>query len=248
MKIFLAGTASRRKIVEAHPPIYLLESFYYFQDWQKALVTKAEDFLLDSGAFTFMSSSKTHVVWENYIERYADFINRNKVEKFFELDIDSVIGYDKVLEYRKRLERLTNKPVIPVWHISRGMDEYYKMCEQYPYVALGGIVGEKRGGTKYQKYYAAFPKLIQIAHQYGCKIHGLGFTSTSLYGKIRFDSVDSTTWVVGGKYGNLAYFNGDGMRQYCPSLHGKKPKDIKQLDERNYLEWLKFQKWAVTHL
>lgn len=244
MRIFLAGTASHRKIAESAPPIYLLESFYYFQDWQKALVVKAQDFLLDSGAFTFMSSSKTHVVWEDYIERYADFINRNKVEKFFELDIDSVIGYDKVLEYRKRLERLTNKPVIPVWHISRGVSEFKKICDEYKYVAIGGIVSKEFPKEKYN----ILPLFISEAHKRGAKIHGLGFTSTSFYEKVKFDSVDSTTWVVGGKYGNLAYFNGNGMRQYCPSLHGKKPKDIKQLDERNYLEWLKFQKWAVTHL
>lgn len=244
MKIFLAGTASHRKIVESQPPIFLLESFYYFQDWQKALVSKAQDFLLDSGAFTFMQSSKNHVIWEEYIEQYADFINRNKVQKFFELDIDNVVGYSQVLQYRKKLEMLTGKQCIPVWHISRGVGEFKKMCDEYSYVAIGGIVSKEFPKEKY----TILPTFISEAHKRKAKIHGLGFTSTSFYEKVRFDSVDSTTWVVGGKYGNLAYFNGNGMRQYCPSLHGKKPKEIKQLDEINYLEWIKFQKWAVTHL
>lgn len=249
MKIFIAGTSSHEKIVKKNMPIsFVLESFYYWKDWQDALLKTCDDFLLDSGAFTFMQSSKKKVIWEDYIERYADFINRNKIEKFFELDIDSVVGYPKVLEYRARLERLTNKPVIPVWHISRGIQDFYSMCDKYNYVALGGIVGEKRGGAKYKQYHAAFPFFISEAHKRGSKIHGLGFTSTSLFNKIKFDSVDSTTWTVGSRMGNLCYFNGNGMRQFYPSLRGKKPTDIEALMDHNLREWVKFQKWALKNI
>ena len=176
MKIYTAGIAPsggdkaeyyQRAIKQYRP--FILESFYYADETTEKLLPYFGDFLLDSGAFTFMQSSKTHVVWEDYIERYADFINRNNVKKFFELDIDSVVGYDKVLEYRTRLEKLTNKQCIPVWHISRGMENFYEMCQMYPYVALGGIVGERRGGTKYKQYHAMFPTFIKIAHQHGCK-------------------------------------------------------------------------------
>lgn len=175
---------------------------------------------------------------------YANFINRNNVKKFFELDIDSVVGYDKVLEYRRKLERLTNKLVIPVWHKSRGVKEYQKMCDEYPYVAIGGIVSKEIK----PKQYKLFPALIQEAHRRKAKIHGLGFTSTSLYGTIKFDTVDSTTWAIGGRMGNMCYFNGEGMRQYYPSLNGKKPININKLTRHNYSEWIKFQKYAERNL
>lgn len=249
MKIFLAGTASHRNVVEPNPPKYILESFYYVQDWQLPIIKNADDFLLDSGAFTFMGNSKKTIVWEEYIEQFADFINRNKIEKFFELDIDSIVGYDKVLQYRKRLEQLTNKPVIPVWHINRGIDEFKKMCIEYSYVAIGGIVGLAKNRTKFNQYRSLFPKFIDYAHKCGAKIHGLGFTSTSLFHEIVFDSVDSTTWTFGGRMGNLCYFDGTGgMRQYYPSSHGKKPIDTAELAKINYAEWLKFQKYAEKNL
>jgi hypothetical protein len=81
------------KATAQHKP-YILESFYYADADTERLLPYYGDFLLDSGAFTFMMSSKNHVVWEEYIERYANFINRNNVKKFFELDIDSYVVGD----------------------------------------------------------------------------------------------------------------------------------------------------------
>ena len=125
MQLFLAGVAPWRSgggydpIIRKHRP-YILESFYYVDEDTERLLPYFGDFLLDSGAFTFMQNAKSHVNWNDYIEKYADFINRNDIHKFFELDIDSVIGYSKVKEFRKTLERLTGKQCIPVWHKSRG--------------------------------------------------------------------------------------------------------------------------------
>ena len=126
--------------IKNHHP-FILESFYYANADTERLLPFFGDFLLDSGAFTFMQGNHNgRINWIEYVERYADFINRNHVQKFFELDIDSVTGYEKVLEYRKRLERLTGKQCVPVWHKSRGMDEYYRHCQEYPYVGIGGYV------------------------------------------------------------------------------------------------------------
>lgn len=228
--------------IKQHRP-YILESFYYADDTTEKLLPYFGDFLLDSGAFTFMQSSKSHVNWDEYIERYASFINRNNIEKFFELDIDSVVGYDKVLKYRKRLEKLTNKSVIPVWHKSRGIDEYKRMCDEYDYVAIGGIVAKE---IKPEQY-GAFPMLIAEAHRRKAKIHGLGFTSLEWLPKCRFDSVDSTAWTTGNRFGFIYQFNGKTMVKHdCPK--GKRLADSKRVAEINYLEWIKFQKYAEKNL
>lgn len=251
MKIYLAGQVLSLRndtgggfsdIVRTHKP-FILESFYYADEVTEKLLPCFGDFLLDSGAFTFMQSRKTHVVWEEYIEKYAEFINRNNIEKFFELDIDSVVGYDKVLEYRSKLEKLTNKPCIPVWHKSRGFDEYKKMCEQYKYVAIGGIVSKEIKPDQYN----AFPMMIQEAHKRGAKIHGLGFTALEWLRKCHFDSVDSTAWTTGNRFGFVYQFNGKTMVKHeVPK--GKRLKDSRKIAEINYLEWLKFQRWAVSNL
>lgn len=230
------------KIVKTHRP-FILESFFYSDKTTEQLLPYFGDFLLDSGAFTFMSSSKTHVEWNDYLERYADFINRNKIEKYFELDIDSVVGYSKVLEYRKQLEKMTNKPCIPVWHVSRGLDEFKRMCDEYSYAAIGGIVSKEIKPEQYK----AFPAMIGEAHRRGCKLHGLGFTNLKLLQYYHFDSVDSTAWTTGNRFGYIYQFNGKTMIKHDVPK-GKRLADSKKVAEINYLEWLKFQRWAVTNL
>lgn len=225
-----------------HRP-YILESFYYADEDTERLLNYFGDFLLDSGAFTFMQNSKSHLDWNDYIEKYANFINRNKIEKFFELDIDSVVGYDKVLKFREKLEKLTGKQCIPVWHKSRGLDEFKKMCDEYSYVAIGGIVSKEIKPDQYK----AFPIMINEAHKRGAKIHGLGFTNLKLLPKCHFDSVDSTAWTTGNRFGFIYHFNGKTMVKInCPK--GKRLADSRKVALINYTEWIKFQKYAEANL
>jgi hypothetical protein len=223
---------------------YILESYYYTDEDTERLIPYFGDFLLDSGAFTFMQGSHGKPInWDEYVERYAAFINRNKVKKYFELDIDSIVGYEEVKRLRTRLERLAGVPCIPVWHKSRGKDEFLKMCDEYGYVAIGGIVSKE---IKKQDYWA-FPYFIKEAHRRGAKIHGLGFTNLEGMRKYHFDSVDSTSWTIGNRFGKVYKFNGHTM------IHFDKPKGARLSDSRavalnNFTEWVKFQKWAEGHL
>lgn len=248
MKLYLAGVAPWRNeglyddTIAAHKP-YILESFYYIDADTERLLPYFGDFLLDSGAFTFMMNSKAAVDWDEYVERYADFINRYKIDKFFELDIDSVVGHDRVRDIRKRLERLTGRQSIPVWHKSRGMDEFKAMCDVYPYVAIGGIVA----GEFKQAEYKYFPHLINEAHRRGAKIHGLGFTALAWLPKCHFDSVDSTAWTTGNRFGFVYRFNGRTMEKR-DAPEGHRIGDSRKVALINYIEWIKFQKYAEVHL
>jgi len=241
MNLYLAGTAPYGQIVSKENIPYVLESFFYFKEWQKNYIKGTKDFLLDSGAFTFMQNAK-NVDWNEYINRYAKFIVNNDIENFFELDIDSVVGYKEVLAYRKRLEKLTGRPCIPVWHKTRGIEEFKKMCENYHYVAIGGIVTKEIK----RKEYEIFPSLIKEAHCCNCKIHGLGFTGVNLLKKYHFDSVDSTSWTSGGRFGTLYKFKSGELLVF------QKPKGkrcIKEkADRHNLREWIKFQKYAERNL
>lgn len=201
------------------------------------------DFLLDSGAFTFMQNSKSHVNWTDYIEKYAEFVRRNNIRKYFELDIDSIVGYQKVLEYRRILENFVGWPCIPVWHKSRGIKEFSKMCDEYGYAAIGGIVAREIK----PEHYSAFPAMIKEAHKRGCKLHGLGFTSLEWLPKCHFDSVDSTAWTTGNRFGFIYQFNGKTMAKH-DAPEGKRLADGRKVALINYTEWLKFQKYAETHL
>ena len=225
---------------------YILQSFYYADEFtEKHIIPNAKDFLLDSGAFTFMQG-KGHTDWNEYLERYADFINRNRIKHFFELDIDSVVGYEEVKRLRRNLERLTGRQPIPVWHNNRGKDEFERHAKEYPYVAIGGLVAV--GKAEYaRKLWKFFPWFINTAHENGAKIHALGFTSLDGITQYHFDSVDSTAWTTGNRFGFVYKFDGRTMKK-IDVPEGYRLNNPKKVALINYTEWIKFQKYAETHL
>ena len=252
MKLFLAesgGVWEAYFDAEQFAHAYILQSFFYADDFtERFIIPNAKEFLLDSGAFSFCASAKDqNINFEEFLYKYADFINRNKIDHFFELDVDSITGYDKVKQYRKRLEQITGKQCIPVWHPSRGKEEFIKHCEEYSYVSLGGYAASKGKGKKQKEYVSRYPWFISEAHKRGAKIHGLGFTSLTGLEKCHFDSVDSTAWVTGNRFGYLYFFK-DGKMTKRDTPKGMRLKDAKTVAFHNYKEWVKFQQWADTHL
>lgn len=225
--------------------VNILQSYWYCDDFtEQVIIPNCGDFMLDSGAFSFMTSAKGKKVdWEEYARKYAAFVVKNGIQKYFEIDIDARVGYEKVKELRRRVEAATGRPCIPVWHKSRGFDEYLRLCDQYDYVAIGGIVS----GEIKRNEYRAFPRLIQEAHKRGAKVHGLGFTSLDGLRKYHFDSVDSSSWSAGNRFGMLFEFNGKTMVQH-DRKDGTKIADHQKLSLHNFTEWVKFQRYAETHL
>ena len=235
-KIYLAGNVGKEKW-EAPYDVPILESYYYVDETVKAHIPRIKDFLLDSGAFTFFTSGKS-VNFDKYVEEYGEFVKAFGIKLFFELDIDSIVGFDKVLQYRRRLEQITGRQPIPVWHISRGLERFKQDASEYPYVALGGIVsGEWTPAAEKQ-----FPWFIQTAHQLGAKIHGLGYTKLAGLHKYHFDSVDSTAWTTGNRFGYLYKFNGKTMTKI--EVPKGKRLSTNAAAQHNFNEWVKFQRFA----
>lgn len=245
MKLFLAGNAPWREngvydtVIENNKP-YILESFYYIKDnndWIFKMRTHFKDFLLDSGAFTFLNGNGGKCNWDLYVEKYAEFINKHDINLFFELDIDSIVGLKEVERLRLKLETLTNRKSIPVWHKARGLDYWEQMCEKYDYVAVCGLVTKEIE----KKDYAVFNTLLKIAKEHNCKVHALGFTNMEGMKKYKFYSVDSTAWLYGNRGGFLYQFNGTGIDKIQPK--GMRLKG-KVSAVHNFNEWVKFSKYA----
>lgn len=250
-KIFLASTVNiKNTIVPYFEPHYILESFIYLRaktkktkDYLKWCLA-AKEFLLDSGAFTFINKSKkttgfTEEELKKYIDDYIEFINQYDIKQFFEMDIDCVVGYDKVKEIRQYIENKTGKKVIPVWHRSRGMEDFHDMCKEYKYVAVGGIAA----GEIKRSEYDFLCELCDIAHSYNCRIHGLGYSPLSVLNerKCPFDTIDSTTW-IGHKFGDC--FNFDNGK-----LEKIKDKDRywRELDQKSFASWVEFSKLSDVY-
>ena len=74
--------------------VFVLESFVYVKDWMDPYIKNYWNFMLDSGAFTYMNGKDTSEInWNNYVDNYADYINEKGIDLFMELDIDNVLTY-----------------------------------------------------------------------------------------------------------------------------------------------------------
>lgn len=227
--------------------IFLLSSYFKHVNKQGVpYYINPKTHLLDSRAFSFLNNKKkgVQIDWDKYIEGYASFIKKSKVQYFFELDIDPIVGLPKVEALRSKLENLTKLPSIPVWHKSRGLDYWIKMCEEYDYVAIGGIVTREIKPSQYP----VFSKLLKIAKEKDCKVNGLGFTNMKGLRKYKFYSVDSTNW-NSARFGSkgLCFFNVDTIKWH-PKPKGYIKKDLNKLKIHKFYEWVKFQEYANRKL
>lgn len=255
MKVHLAGISGVKQWLLSGElraeNIYALESYYSLREWQIPLIGRFASFLLDSGAFTFMQSAAKHgsIDWLSYADRYADFIKEHSVRNYFELDIDSLKGLQYAEMLRNRIESRVGWQSIPVWHTERGKDYFLGMVKDYKYVALGSIAKVLPPKIPIGEKY--FPWFIKEAHKTGCKLHALGYTSLKGLHKYRFDSVDSTTWTMGSRYGEAMVFKNGTIVKQNSVAGGVKIRSLKKdinISLHNFKEWMKFQKYADTNL
>lgn len=249
MEIYLSATNGMRQIFENEinlSDVNILESFVSIKTWQIKFIHQFKNFMLDSGAFTLRK--KPNVNLNDFVQSYIKFINENDVKLFFELDIDNIIGLQQVEEIRKHIETQTKKQTIPVWHPNRGKKYFEMMCDQYEYVSLGGVVN---CDVKRSDYMKTFPWFIDYAHKTNTKIHGLGVTQFSVLKKCHFDSVDSSTWINGGRFGELHLFKQGQIQRFTSVTNDTKTrrlKNTKTTDAHNLNEWIKASKWASLYL
>lgn len=222
--------------------LFLLQTYFQMRQWkddrvEKHIQTPKISFMLDSGAFTFMNSG-VKVDWKQYVNEYIDFINKWDIKYFIELDLYGILGVEKTEKIRKRIEQKTGKKPIPVYHGTMPISYLRKLCSEYPYIAISatGTIAP----SKWVKNKKLLKQVVKIAHNYGCKVHGLGYTRLSELNnpEIGFDSIDSTAWLSGTRFG-IKYSFKNGIL---------KREKTKQRMTRNYLNdvnaiiWCKLQK------
>ena len=248
MKIFLSaveGSAPRegleKLIKDGYKFKWNLMSYYYIRDknydFAETMRDNSELIMIDSGAHSFQKGKQ--VDWVEYTRQYAKFIkefDRPNVVGYFEMDVDNIIGYDKVLELRKILENVSNK-IIPVWHKNRGIEEFKKMCREYQnkVIAITGFKNEDIQDHQYLMF-------LKYAKKYNCKVHCLGMTRKKVLDKVPFDYVDRSSWLQQVVYGNVLARKG----QKFPKIKNKEDRKKQyicnyklgiEMQEKYYKKW-----------
>lgn len=217
MKIYLAGMIqtgfvwrgnSRSENVlltehirNAYP--YDLESYHYLRDTKNAPAYFRElkkSIFLDSGAFSMFTQNIKVDLGE-----YAGYIKKNQDIIHIASNLDE-IGRGKEQQTwnnQKMLEKMGAK-IQPVHH-ARDDDKWILkyLAEGYDYIFLGGMVPET---SKYLREWLDHMFGKYLTRKDGTakvKIHGFGLTTTDLMRRYPWHSVDSTSWVLAGRFGNI---------------------------------------------
>lgn len=196
-----------------------------------------DEVMIDSGAYTFQAKSGVYGKIQSssqvkpkevdeFVEHYGKWLRENKgyYNYFVEMDIDKVVGLKKVEEYRKFIEQCAGEKCMPIWHENRGLDYWLRMINEYKYVGIGGLaVGEIKNYERKISY------MLKLAHEKGCKVHGIGFTKFKFLKFLPYDTVDSSTWLGGGKTGQYHLYLDGGMRSLPLRDYGFKTKKVNYL-------------------
>ena len=157
---------------------------------------KRPDIFADSGAFSAWTQGAVISV-----DDYAEWLHRWKsvLSVFCNLD---VIDDPVATEVNQRaLESLGLDP-LPVWHIRSDRSHFYDLCDEYRYVAVGGMVG-----TPWKRLMPKLAWAVREARTRGTVLHALGLTSHTPLSKLPFFSVDSSSWNAGFKYGTVTLWD-----------------------------------------
>jgi hypothetical protein len=152
---------------------------------------------LDSGAFSAFSKGV-----EIKIEEYISFIKEN--ESFIEVyaNLDVIGDAEATLKNQRVMEKAGLKP-LPCFHYGDDIKYLEIYLKEHKYIAFGGMVP------------ISTPNLIKwldhLFASYICdgkgipkvKIHGFGLTSFDLMFRYPWFSVDSTSWVMTGRFGGV---------------------------------------------
>ena len=219
----------------------ILYSFYYIHlfgryPFIERMIKDHPDvnMFLDSGAYTFSrKGDKTRGRFgsqENYLKSYFKFIDLygHGFRRIAEPDFDVAgMEIEEVADLREEmLSRWPHLPIMPTYHPWREREEWLEYCEDPRVKHLAVGMGEYTPGE--------LRWLCNQAHDHGKTVHGFGMTKirTDLR-SVPFDSVDSSTWLQGQRYGTMFVFQGNTFQNIHSGAIGGKE------NRRRYKEYFK---------
>lgn len=251
-------------------PKYMLGSFFYIRQLAKkdrefnAYIDyihsdKCKSFILDSGAFTLFTSQAGVRRWNDlkagklsmdeyvedmnvYLQEYASFVKRHNIKYYIELDIDRIIGYDRVKKMTAALEKAVGWKSIPVFNnLYRNRQDLDEMLDNYDYIAIATF-----NSRKDKSIFKNIRGITRYANSKGVKVHGLALTGKKITEEIpEFYSIDSSSWQSGLRFGSIPVFDEktNSMKYIRPK---KRMKELKveirrEIAAYSLEQWKKYQ-------
>lgn len=189
----------------------------------KQRITELNDIrlIIDSGAFTAWNTGKK-IELDDYC-KFLDKIQDLHPFKAVQLDVfgDPEKSYKNFLIMKDR-----GYDVMPVFTRGESLERLEELYKHTDYIMFGGIVI----GGKNKNYAKWF-----LERNKGRKCHWLGFVKMDFIKKYKPESVDSSSWLSGGRFGNLGLYAGNGnLATVSKKVFAQKlPNNIISLLHRN---------------
>jgi hypothetical protein len=201
---------------------YVEEYVEFLSTWRKYIFAAAE---MDvDPVFNFGSVWNQSGSWGRSLNAWWATSVRNR--------LDGSLGYTPppVAYWRERIQT-AGVPVLVSWHAMREWRGWQDQCTKYPYLAIPS--GEGLSEAHWFPY-------INEARKHGRVIHGFAGTKPEWLRRYPFYSADSTSWLMGSKYGHTMIFQNGRLRFY-----NKENKQVRLryrwLAERFGLDWKKIE-------
>lgn len=185
----------------------------FFDSGSFTLWTQAENYAKQNncGEWEFYETEEFH----DYMDRYADFIKTHwhAIDVCANLDVLPFRGTKRPpkgkdsfsLSY-KHLKELESRGVtpLPVVHYTADLKWLRRYMEEgYPYIGIGGLVGQYKKNQCKAWVDRCFDTVCQGTGRPLVKLHGFGLTKNEPLLRYPWFSVDSTTWVKNASFGSL---------------------------------------------
>lgn len=195
MKFYFAGAESNTADLLSNGVTRILTSYYSASEEKIIRLAGAfPDVFLDSGAFSAYTAGR-----KINIDDLITFIKKHRIGTYAGLDVIGDAGATKTnIEYMRNNGL---KHVIPTFHYGEDQTYLKSYCENFEYVAIGGLVPIRLKKRILQRFLDNC--FHTISKHPDVKIHGFGVGSKWIVGRYPFYSVDSTTWNVGAKFADV---------------------------------------------
>jgi len=213
VKVYFAGVnmyqfpkilwdAGARHIMLNYRDVGAFERKNTFEKLLKHLSEYEFEMYLDSGAWPAFARNTPIDVKD-----YAEFLHKysHHFKEYFNLD---VIGdFDATWDNQDYLEGEGLEPV-PVFQYGTPLEVLRIVVRKYSFIGLGGMVPVPRKQLRQWLDYVFYDKEGSLRFP-DIRFHGLGLTTANLLQEFPFDSVDSSTWLVAKRFGEIIV---DGKR------------------------------------
>lgn len=210
MKVYFASYKTTPDVVEMKGDFGVLTS--YVDCGNQPIPKLKKPLFLDSGAFSVMTQGI-----EIDIDDYASYIKENIDSLELYANLDVIGDAQATQENQDYLEALGLNP-LPTFHYGSNYENLKRLAASYTYIGLGGLVPIAKSRKKLQVHLDRCFKIIREVNP-KLKVHGWGMTSYFAVMRYPFYSVDSTSWLVGGRFKTKISYTDTALKPKKSPLH-----------------------------